>query len=331
MAVVILGSILCLSMGRAQTDSGFTPRELKELLEELGKFRKSLNARYEAQHNIALKAYQAAAASDVKAYDFFLECTKEMRFKREDKREEAWRTWREQNLEWLRSQEHMKARRLQLQYLILTIKAAQADDIQPLVTPVLQLLKEMATIDAQGHRYLRESVSECVFAETYELSNTLDSSAWEMTPLNIDGVFEKTVLPLYRNPGDVNLIRAWEQRIDLQVQIHEQRKKAQERAEREQAREGTDPRRRPEARQERYDYLAFDEDILPELKWSMASELIDYAFLKLGVEGMITVLKTYPGHKNARDWLVEVTKIVQEKLGELEPSEGATAAAGSGS
>ncbi len=324
--MVILGTVLFLPISRAQTDGGFTPRELKELLEDLGKFRKDLNARYSAQHNIALKAYQAAAASDVKAYDFFLECTKEMRFKREDKREEAWRTWREQNIEWLRSQAHMKARRLQLQYLILTIKAAQADDIQPLVTPVLQLLKEMAASDAEGHRYLRESVSQCVFAETYDLTNTLDSSGWEMTPLNIDSIFEKTVLPLYRNPEDPNLIRAWEQRIDLQIQIHEQRKIAQERAEREAAREQQDQRRRPEARQENYDYIIFEEQTLPELKWSMASDLVDHEFLKQGVVGMITVLKTYPGHRNARDWLLEVTKIVQEKLGELEPSEGATAA-----
>src|SRR5690606_16204709 len=114
---------------------------------------KQIAAMHNSQHAVALQAYQSALASPTSSYQFYLKCLEKVRFTDEGKRQEAWRVYQEENKEELRDPAHIKARVLQLKYLILTIKAGTLEDRRSMVTDLIAFMTEVAQMDAEGYEF----------------------------------------------------------------------------------------------------------------------------------------------------------------------------------
>ncbi|MEM7383946.1 MAG: hypothetical protein AAF514_03290 [Verrucomicrobiota bacterium] len=318
LSVLLLASLFICPGAFAQ-EKPLTDKELKDILESLEKIRGQLRERNRTSYDKATKTFQTAAGSPVKAYDFYLRCRKELDFKQKDLREADWRTWRESNVSWLRSSYHMKARQLQLQYLILTIKASMTDDLASLVTPLTSFVDDVTKLEAKGYQYLNESINDCHFARAYQLTNILQPAGWSMTPLDIENIFESTIFPILRKKKDPRLPGAWDSLIRSLTKLAEMEDisvNKDERAERlsnRKRRGGTS--RRQSTKKYASKIEEFREEKLPEIRWEMCEDLLAHEFQDTAIRRMLETIKDHSKHRDVNQWMVTLEKALNDALG----------------
>ena len=114
---------------------------------------------------------------------------------------------------------------LQLQFLILTIKAAQITeekDKEKLIPELITLMDNCLSAYPQlgkAKRILHSEASGSAFAQAYNLQPPLDTlKNWPRAPIDISGIYEFTILPIYRSPERVKeLTAAWDKRISQEI------------------------------------------------------------------------------------------------------------------
>ena len=89
----------------------------------------------------ALSAYQAAAETPAKAYDFYLECIKLVNFDQQGKKFSDYRDRKARNVKKISATEHTMMLQFQLRYLAMTIRAPNMED-RSKIFPELQLLRQ---------------------------------------------------------------------------------------------------------------------------------------------------------------------------------------------
>lgn len=321
---------------------GAEPRPLKkkdieELAEDLENLRKAVVAQQSKKNGAALKAFTKHVSSPVAANAFYLECLKKLRFTDENKRSEAWRTYKEDNNAELSAVYHRAAKQLELSYIILSIKAARAKDRRDVVPEILAHIDRLLNLDGRAFEFI-DTADQSIFSETYDIQETVNPGHWEMDPTNISGIYEMAILEHMRAHRDPRLVSAWKNRIDHMTRYAEKRKEGEIKTQREEEREerrgggrggrrgwGGDPRLRAEARAERDDYETFMTETLPELKWEMCTDLIEYGFRDEALPLMIRVIKEHRDSGNVLTWLGELDTELQKALKEFDtPAAGST-------
>ena len=96
-----------------------------DFLKELDDIGEVVNGNRIANRTTAVEMFQAAAASDKSAVEFYLKCVKMLRFDSRDAKFSEYRDWREKNEDRLKNDSYILALRLQLQYLVLTLRVAE--------------------------------------------------------------------------------------------------------------------------------------------------------------------------------------------------------------
>ncbi len=251
------------------------------------------NAAYDFRHGALASAYSAfeqAAASDSAAVELFLKCTKELDFDRKGRRAIEWLEWKgnDRNKERRRKKEFGAALRLQLQYLLLTMKVSilKPEEVdkkrmyyEKLIGFAGQLGENWDKLEEERW-LLSQSVFSSVFARVYNVSQHLKApEGWETAPGNLSGIYDNAVLPYLReNDRWDEVISIWMTRI---------------RQETEKVQALKDPAKREE----------FAETKLPSLQWKMAEDILLSGQSAQALSDMLSILGAHPTHPSAMGWI----------------------------
>lgn len=300
---------------RAQS---LTPEQIEKIEQELKNIASEVEGSRLSSRTSAVNAFQKAAASEKATLDFYFTCYKEVRYDRQDARASDFRDWREQNEERIKGRGNLPAMQLQLQYLVLTLRAAEGVSRKTLIPELeafantvissLGALQEGVEPPAvtggggrnqggnrggqggeDGLRRLKEGVNNTVFAQAFNLDKTLKVSSWSLTPGNIGSLYEQAVLPYFQEKEPEMLASAWDRRIKLESEYV--------------AAVSTD---NPTAVE------IFKAETLPQLHFEKSRDLFQFSSQQQGALAIINLLKQHPDHPNAGDWLEEFRGLLSQ-------------------
>lgn len=263
---------------------GLTEEQLEKILAELDSIEAVVEGKRMSTRSSAVEMFRNASASDKAAYEFYMACIKEIQFDRRDARYSEFRDWRDRNEEKLKDKGNVAALRLQLQYLVMTLRVAEGVE-RELIVPELEkfvagIVANAENLEGAGMRTLRGAVNRTVFAEAYELNQTLRVENWSFTPGNHASVYDETVLPFFREHNPGSLSAAWDRRIGLEKTMTELTQ-----AENVVALE------------------KFQTERLPRMMWAKAVDVYENASQQQGALSMIQLLRSNADHPDATRWL----------------------------
>jgi hypothetical protein len=313
-------------------------RELEGYASQLEQLRKAVISQRSKENGVALRSFTKHAASPVASNAFYLECLKKLRFTDEGKRAEAWRTYRENNDTLLNSAYHRQAKQMELQYLILTIQAAQEVDRRNFMPKIINFVENLLAMDGRAYEHM-DNAESSVFTEAYDIQNSIDPGDWQMDPTNVEGIYDSAILPHMRNHRDPRLVTAWLKKIEHMTAYAEKVKQGEaatqrevDRDERRGGRSGggrfggrSNPETSAEARAEVDRYEEFMTETLPETRWEMCEDLVEHGFRDEAIPQMFSVIRAHADFRDVPTWLTSLDAVIQSAL-KGEPAEPSTSA-----
>jgi hypothetical protein len=308
----ILAAALSLSSAHADTLSA---AEREALLQKLEEMRADANSKVDARYRAAIAAYQAAMASDEAAMDLYLNCVEKVNFKDQQKKNSEFREWKRRESDRLSDPGIGLALRLQLRWLILTLRAASENTKRADLTSGVREVVDTIVTDAERlknqRQILDQSAVSSLFARAYDIGE-VKVSEWTFAPGQIGEIYEKILLPPLRSARQVDSLRtAWIRRINQETRMQEFLPGLREEGGRRRA-GMADDMRGPELEQ----FIAVT---VPELQWSMEMDLFRHGDERNSALRMLAHLEKHLGHKSARTWATEFTALLSGEDGETAP------------
>ena len=128
------------------------------------------------------------------------------------------------------------------------------------------------------------------------------SRDWEMVPGNVDGIFQKIILPELRAQHDPRLLEYWDMKVK---------------------REGEAAARSRLA----FDLDRFNQIRRPELLWNRAEDELALGQRGKAINDMFNVIKANPTHPNASAWVSKLETVIAPPTAPASTPAGAPAAA----
>ncbi len=136
---------------------------------------------------------------------------------------------------------------------------------------------------------VKQSVTSSVVVQWLRMEPYLDDvtkptqgqaqgSGWEMTPGNVDGIFQRIILPELRAQKDPRVIEYWDMKIRLEADEATRAKKD-------------------------FDADKFNQIRKPQLLWSRAQDLILIGQKNRGIGEMFKIVQANPTHPEAAAWI----------------------------
>lgn len=280
-------------------------REL--LLEKLKEIQSTSDSTVKGRFSVALTAFKKARESDTAAHDLYLNCIEKVRFEDEARKASEFREWKKRHKDRTDSSGFRLALRHQLNWLVLTLEAAQLDDVTALsaqsINALEAILKDADKLKGQ-ERLLNSAVLSSIFADAYGV-NSATAAAWPDSPLKIDEIYESVVLPPLRTAETLDSLRkGWLKRIEHEGILLEKW-----------TNEGNaDKERKP----------AFDRWLVEgrkDLQWAMEVDLFQSGDQQGAALRMLEHLKKNMTHKSAPKWISQFTRLVEGGPAEVEEEE----------
>jgi len=290
LAIALVTPVLAQQKALSEID-----REL--LLEKLKEIQENSDSTVKGRFGVALSAFKKARESDAAAHDLYLNCIEKVRFEDEARKSSEFREWKKRHKDRTDSSGFRLALRHQLNWLVLTLDAAQTEDITTLASQGVSVLDAILrdAKDLKGQQtILSEPALESIFAQAYGVTN-VQVVNWPEAPLDIEAVYEQVVLPPVRDPDSIEALRkGWLKRIEHEGLLLEHW-----------TNEGTaDKDRKP----------AFDRWLVEgrkDLIWAMEVDLFRNGDQRGAALRMLEHLKVNLTHKSAPKWIAEFTSLVE--------------------
>lgn len=328
--------------------------ERTAILTEIEKIAKTLDDSKSKNNVRVLGKLREAVASPSTALNFYLECVKAKEWDEKGKREGEWREWREGQNDF-KDSGYGKARQYQIRYLILTIQAGMLGENEDaargkMLTELSGFLKGLVDNyeDVVNHAdVLRESALGGVIAAHTRVDVTLEKPKnWTQSPLGVDGIYESTILPFYREQKNgASLRNAWESRISQlstiigtpePVKISTRANGGVLGSDRNDG-GGDGPADRDKVRDERKDkqeeaearLAEFKKDTLPNLEWDMERDTFVFGSNRAASARTLgTHVRSHLDHPSAKNWIEELKKLasgdfkIEDYISPAEPNQG---------
>jgi len=178
--------------------------------------------------------------------------------------------------------------RMHLTYLVLSLHRANGATIPQLMPALLSYTDQItAAHDVIGKQeMMKRGVNDSIFVRWYGIGKLLENlKDWENTPGDVEGIFQKAILPQLRKDKDPRIIGYWDARIQ---------------------REANDAK----GRNRTFDAEQFDQVLKPNLLWSRAQEFLAIGQRNRAINEMFAIIKAYPAHPNSAGWIDNLVKLV---------------------
>lgn len=274
-----LAFFLLLPTARAQQE--ISPGDAEAMLSTLRSFKETNKENMKAYRGKVMQEIAAAAQSNASAIAFYLQAVKATDFVGKSRENTQFRDWKKKNEEKLKSPEMQNAVRLQLTYLVLTLQHAAGMKTKELIGPLMQYCNQvLEDPELEKQPELKKPLSASLVVKWYNIDGLLQGGEgdWEMSPGNVEGIYETTILPALREAKDPRLIQYWDAKI---------------------AREGS------QARQSALAFNAgkFSEVRKPGLLWNRAEDRLVLGEKSKAVAEMFALIKAHPSHPEVGGWM----------------------------
>ena len=293
-SILILMASLPLASGQEKLSE--IDRDL--LLERLKQIQETSDSKVQSRFGAAMTAFKEAMASDANANDLYLKCIEKVRFEDEAKKATEFREWKRRHKDRTDGVGFRRALRFQLNWIVLTLEAAQKPkDLSAMGSKgqgVIEAILKDADVLKDHQRLLREDAMDSVFATAYGV-NGVGPGSWPSSPLDITNIYEVMVLPPLRSRENLSALRqGWLKRIEHEGLILESW-----------TNEGSDGKdRKP----------AFEKWLINgrhELTWLMEVDLFNHGDEKKAAIRMLEHLKVNLNHESAPKWIKQFTSLVK--------------------
>lgn len=274
--------------------------------------------------------FQQAAQDPKAAVELFAKCHKMVNFDRKERPESEFREWEAQQKDNFRDPRFLEGLMMQLRYLALSCQAAEADELKDVFPSLLAYVDSLSSLKELPGPQLLQGVDNSIFAEAYQLKELLGKNeSWEMVPIHIGGIYDKTILPHLRGEDTASLIGAWDRRIAQESQMmaffasleeqgnnrDDRRTSANQARQLQQGRGGNLIRA--------YDAYDFQQNTLPTLQWRRFRDMALHVDAVQGVSGMLSQVKANTEHPKVSEWLDDLAQVVEQVASSSPPAPAA--------
>ena len=287
---------------------------LKQIKEKRASAEKATSAR-------VMQDFRNASASNAAAIAFYERAVQATQYDGKTHAPSDFQDWLKTDADKLKSDGMQNAARLHLNYLILTIQRAGGATTKQLEQGLLahiaaviaagavddavlarrdkaQDLKDAGFKSAKGAKppskeplfwdqdLIKQGVEKSVFVQWYGVSKMIsDVSDWESIPGNLDGMYQKTLLPYYREIKDLRAIAYWDAKIQQEGQ-------------------------QATSSALSFKIEQFNAVRRPQLLWKRALDMIAIGQRNRGLGEMLNLIKSFPDHQDLPDWITTLEGLI---------------------
>jgi hypothetical protein len=126
------------------------------------------------------------------------------------------------------------------------------------------------------------SIKDSIFVKWYTIQNLIsDVKDWADSPGDIDGIYQSTLLPYYRQSKDPRAVAYWDQKLQIDTQ-------------------------KASATNSAFQIDLFNRVKRPQLLWNRAKDEIAIGLKNKGIADMADIIRAYPDHQDAADWITQL-------------------------
>jgi hypothetical protein len=291
-AVALLALATVAAFSPAAQAQGLTSEQVLKIKERLSQLQETIASATLEKNTSVSDIFLKASSSDKTARDFYLDTIRTINFDRYDRSGTEYRDWERNNENRLDDDEFIQALRIQLRYLAISSEAATTDDLADVLPRLLEFIDGLSTLDEPPHRMLNSPVSDSIFAERYDLQDSLKKreKTWEMEPTRVSGMYDKTILPYLRLENPSQIMAAWDRRLRQEAGFATIR--------------GEDAE------------VRFSRETLPSLQWGRLKDMFVYNNRVQAAADMLAHLERNLGpplHPKTQEWLGEFMGLMEMK------------------
>lgn len=318
LSLLLLASAFAASRLLAQSDA--PPVDIGQLLQALRTMREQQAAQMKTQKQTAIQQVNAAASSADRAVAMWEDAVRAVQFDGMAKEGAQFRAWRDSEGEALKEREAANAARLYFAWLGLTLQRSSGVPVKDLLPAVINYTKELATdqamIDAldaamkkdkeqasSGNKrpnqrksndaevkkmhgqILNRGLGGSVVVQWLKLGDWVGMKDWEQNPGNLDGIFQRIILPELRTQHDPRILEYWDMKLKKEADAASKSLLA-------------------------FEIDKFNTERRPTLLWSRAAEVAGLGQKNRAIGDMFTILKTYPTHPDADQWIAKLEEML---------------------
>ncbi len=297
-----------------------TESQKEAIRKQIEELQVSLKTTTLQRNGSAEQVFLAASADPKKALELYLRCYQEVNFNRLGKSDSDFREWKERQRNNHESDIFLGSLQYQLRYLSLSARAAQQETISAIFKDLTDYAAHLQKMEDPPHPLMGQSIDGTVFAEVYGLEEALkrNEDAWELVPVNVGGIYEKTILPFLRETSPDRLKGAWEARIQQEASLAAQFMQFEEDMERYMRRQedmgGRDQRNRMQqfVRNRALQGATFQQERLPALQWGSFYDHYLYVDRAYGAKYLLDHLQANVKHPQAPVWITQLKLAVAD-------------------
>ncbi|NNE90077.1 MAG: hypothetical protein HKN23_00370 [Verrucomicrobiales bacterium] len=305
------------------TAQDLTPDQMATLHQRLESLKKSLNEHLSTRNTSAGDIFMAASSDPKKAIELYVNCYKIVKFDRENRPDSDFRAWRDSQKNRFDDDRFQESLMILLRYMAFSCKAAELEEFDQVFQPLMEYVDGLSRMEEMPDGILMQSAARTIFAQAYHLEKLIgDNDNWEPVAYNIEGIYDRSILPYLRRKKPEALENAWDRRIEQQTRLvaflAEQDKKQMKGADR-------DDERRIRDRQESrggilgaHDQETFALITLPTLHWSKLKDLYVNVNQQANAIAMLKFLEENLKHPKAEEWFGEFEEMIGGTEGSLE-------------
>lgn len=295
------------------------PVDIAQMLQALRQFREQTATKTKADKAKAIQEVASAAASGESAVNAWEKAVMATQFDGVTKEATAFKGWRENEGEALHEAEAKNAARLYFQWLGLTLQRSSGVPVKDLLPAVINYTKELAS-DQAGMENLEDAIRRekekndgkrgnqrrssndgevrkmheqilnrplggSLVVQWLKLGEWVAVEKWEHTPGNLDGIFEKIVLPELRAQRDQRVLEYWDTKIKRESENASKSKLD-------------------------FEHDKFNTQRLPVLLWKRASDMANVGMRNRAATEMFTLIRKYPSHPDATEWMSKLEEML---------------------
>ena len=320
----VLGLGCLFSLGCSALAQDAAPVDTRVLTETLKQIKEKRAAAEKTMEGRAVADIQAAASSNAAAIAFYENAIAATQYDGKDHDRAEFQDWKKDHADELKSDAVQSAVRLHLSYLLLTLQRAKGATTQQLEPALLAHIAAVLAAGAgdveiqrkrdkmqemkdagikppggQGKKpsaleplfwtqdmIIKQGVTSSLFVDWYGIQKLFTNlKDWDPIPGNIDGMYQATLLPYYREKKDARVLAYW------------------------------DGKMQKEAQEASNTGLTFKIDKFnlvrrPQLLWKRAGEMLTIGQRNRAIGEMFGLIKSYPDHPDQPAWISQLEGMI---------------------
>jgi len=298
--------------------------DVNKMIQSLKGLQDQSTTQVKSMKQAAIQQVTAAAGNPASAITLWQNAIRAMQMEGAGKENATFRAWRDTEGEVFKEREVQSAVHLNLEWLALSLQRSNGTSVKDLLTSIInyttELLADQGMMESLEEKIkaeqdigkaevgpkretqgkltrsdvgikkahdsiLNQNITSTAVAQWLKVGGFLNMEGWELNPGNFDGIYKQIVQPELRGELDQRVFAYWDAKLRTEAD---------------------------RATRSRLNYEIEKFNILrrPALLWGRAEE---YAYLgqtNRAATEMFTIIKTYPTHPDAADWIAELQKML---------------------